>query len=415
MAHIGASQTATATPSIIETFSLITDDSGDASKRPNVSAFIIRLTDASLKSLQEAIAESKRDRAKAGSGYVEIKSSGGNEGVLSFGGSTKTEHHFSILDEQRNLGPAGQLEGIVEMPKNATTGGIMRSVGSITKRISIAATTQDTFESTKQKTKQAEKAAKEGAAKVLKGPAITGLSTKKKVWEKLSKAQASTSQRPLTPLSHIHRSASPITGPGGKLQAPSAVKRPAVNSELMKKPLRQRISYRLIAAPSTAQDLLAKLTNEGLADEDRAKFEATLNQVAQIRSDSDGKPTRGGIYEVKKSLHHEIKPDEWPFYSPWERNVAKKYLITTTAPPNSNASDSTDEADSGRVKTKGSYRAPPPKRHVVEPSAAQKVPSSSSVSPSTAAAIDGVSAVSISDVPSPPRKRVAHEKPREER
>lgn len=421
MSASNASHPPLAINAIIERYCLVTDDQSDSAKgrQPKLSAFVIRLTDASLKSLDEAISQTKREKTKAKAGYIEIQSNG-NEGTLSFGGTASIQHQFSIMDAQRDLGPTGQLEAIAEMKTSKKDiGKRMKSIGSITKRLHIAATTRDTFESTKQKAKQADEEARKNAAKVLKAPAS---GVRKNVWDKITKAQAPTSQRPLTPMGH-HRSESPAV-------AKKSTTEKSIG-EVSKRKLRERILYRLITNPLSPRDLLTKLASEGISEEDRSSFDRVFNEVAQPKMGNDGQPVRAGVYEVKKTLLKEIKPDDWPYYTTWERQVCRRMLATGITRTNhqqhqSSANESMeDAAEDGmqRVKTKMAYRAPPPKQRsgaaseggAGEPTkkSQEKSPSTNTtaISPSTAAAIEAVSAVTLSDTLSPPpRKRQAMER-----
>lgn len=187
---------------IVETFSLVGDDVADGRK---LSAYILRLTDASQKSLNQIVEESKREKSNWRDGYIEIQANGGS-GILSFGGSRQIQHQISMMDT-RDLGPTGQLRAIAEV--NSSGGGNLVLIGTISQRMHIAATTEDTFESTKKKAKQANEELRKNAAKVLKGP--TSGSSSKKALEKVSKAKGSMSvQRPMTPLNNTNRSSKPL-------------------------------------------------------------------------------------------------------------------------------------------------------------------------------------------------------------
>lgn len=211
---------------------MISDNVRNSTGRPNLSVFTIRLTDVSYKSLNEAIAESKRGSSK-GNGFIEFQANG-NEATISFDGSNTKIHNFTMVDAQRDLGPTGQLEAIVQLPSLTNdeakgNHGVMQSIGAITKRLNISATTRDTFEMTKQKAKQADEEMRKNSAKILKGPA-GGIMSKKNIWDKISKARASTSQRPMTPLSQRPQasvnpiSRTPIAGNGNIRVSPAAIR-----------------------------------------------------------------------------------------------------------------------------------------------------------------------------------------------
>lgn len=393
--------------SIIETYSLISDTSANengsssspSSASPRLSAFVVRLTDASLKALNQAVAEARQKKGKGNPscGYVELGNRGSfTEGTLCFGGSSSVVHRFSLADAQRDLGPKGQLD-VVEQQRAADSGrpaftksstcGTMKSIGPVTQRVQISATTEDTFEKTKQKAQQANEEMKRTAAKVaLKGPAGAGGATK--VWQKINNAKASTSQRPITPLSHQHQKAQVHNKPAPSGNAGSN----GGAGDISKRPLRQRILYKLLPNPMTAVDLLGKLSSEGLTDHERSLFDRTLNEVAQISRPPDS--TSGGgvdalcLYELKRSSYSDIRLEEWPFYNNWERQQCRKKLLTYRNPAmqqhsntgsSSNGTSYNNQDDTTRrVSGKISYR-PPPKKPAANDS--PKMVPSSTVSP----------------------------------
>lgn len=244
-----AAAAATTTTPATETYALTSNDraaeTSSDNNRSKCSAFILRLTDASSKSLNETIAELKQQKSQKdvniNVGYVEIVESNGGagnneQGSLCFGGTRGVEHHFSIVDVQRDLGPSGQLQAVaqprISSTKNHQHFGRMSSIGSVTKRVQILATTEDTIEKTKQKAKQVNEDMRKNTTKVLKAPAtaVAGSGSSKKKHILLQNISSKSAfERPITPLSHSHshqhRSSSPMINAGKTTTTTTAVNR----------------------------------------------------------------------------------------------------------------------------------------------------------------------------------------------
>lgn len=312
---------------------LISSDSNNSKRR---SIFLVKLTDSSRSTLDHLLKKVSFKSSSADFGSVEI---GENEGCIRFGestGTTTTEYKFSIADMHSEL-----AKGQLQTTRQRGDLNPVESLGQITQRLKILASDKETFESTKQKALQEMEEAKKQSDKItsvkLKPPGSSKFSQQK--WQKV--ATASPIPRPLTPLSGVGGSSGHGGGgskPTGKTVTPpgsssSAAATTAKFGELSKKSLRQRIIQHLALRPCTPAILLAKLTKEGLLDEDKSSFELYLNDVAQP------KPQSNGEMELRSVSWMEVRTD-WPHYNKYDAEVVKKYVAAKKLTQNNSNSSS---------------------------------------------------------------------------
>ncbi|VDP13410.1 unnamed protein product [Soboliphyme baturini] len=165
-----------------------------APKLPKATAFLVKLTDSSLRSLQDWQKKVASVGDGGGGGIGGNIVINGREGRICFSKNSDS-FRFTISDISRDLGPQG-LQEVVQ--QNSETG-LWQLIGSVTHRMQILAT-DDTYQSTKRKALQAEEDAKKVSAKVLKQPKLGASKASNKIWQKINQASAATSTRPLTPV-----------------------------------------------------------------------------------------------------------------------------------------------------------------------------------------------------------------------
>uniref|UniRef100_A0A5S6Q404 RNA polymerase II elongation factor ELL N-terminal domain-containing protein n=1 Tax=Trichuris muris TaxID=70415 RepID=A0A5S6Q404_TRIMR len=280
---------------------------------PRVTPFLVKVTDSGLKSLQDAL----QSTGPTGScSSITFKSS---EGQIVFGANARP-FKFTVSDMQQDMGAKGPLEAAEQF----ITDGRWCKLGLMRYRATIMAT-DDSYQSTKRKALQAEEEAKRTSAKVLKQPKAAAGASKAsaKIWKKVNDAATAMSRCQRVPASGVSSSECKSTSSMQRSpQRASAVNHRGLN--VTKKSLRERIIHHLLIRCCSPKELLIRLVKEGLNADEKQNFESTFEAVAQMKSQSS---SNGGtaVYELKQQCLSEVS-DEWPFYSSWDRQLAKRAL-----------------------------------------------------------------------------------------
>lgn len=339
----------------------------DPTKSKRRSVFLVKFTDASRSNLDYLLKNvSFKSSTPVVIGSVEI---GENEGSINFGdkssSGSKSEYRFSISDMHTEL-----AKGQLESTRQCGDSNPVESLGQITQRLKILASDKETFESTKQKALQEIEEAKKQSEKIssvkVKTSVPSSLSNKS-VHQKWQKLKTPSVQRPLTPMTNagaVPKSTAggkTVTPPGGSSSSSSSAAAAAVGKfgELSKKSLRQRIIQHLALHPSRPANLLARLTKEGLLDEDKSSFDSFLNDVAQP------KPQSNGEMELRPSSWSDVRTD-WPHYTKYDtevvkKTVAAKKLIQSNSTSTTTAAKSTTDLNMFKKdEAMGKSRVVPP-------------------------------------------------------
>ncbi|CDW56212.1 ubiquinol cytochrome c reductase [Trichuris trichiura] len=256
---------------------------------PRVTPFLVKVTDSGLKSLQDAL------QSKSPTGL--------SEGQIVFGANTRP-FKFTVSDMQQDTGAKGPLEAAEQFVSD----GRWCKLGLMRYRATIMAT-DDSYQSTKRKALQAEQDAKKASAKV---------KSSVKIWNKVNDAASAMTRCQRMPLRAVSSSECKTTS---SISKPSSQKAPTANQrglDVTKKTLRERVIHHLLIRSCSPKELLSRLVKEGLSADERQNFESTFDAVAQVKSQTSSNG-------LKQQCLSEVS-DEWPFYSSWDRQVAKRAL-----------------------------------------------------------------------------------------
>ncbi|KRX98638.1 RNA polymerase II elongation factor ELL [Trichinella pseudospiralis] len=297
---------------------------------PQVTAFVIKLTDTSLQSLQDSV---RTCSGHAGSsskfGSIEFQP---DECRISFGPDAQAfKFTLSKVQDANTKGPQDAIE-------QCRDGGEWIKLGAVRHRIKVLAT-DDSYHNTKRKALQAEEEAKKSAPKVLKQPKVGVSKASEKIWNKVHDALNASSKRSINSASSSFQSSgssqliSPSRSNGHQrhqLSSSSSTSSSLPTKsrfDITKKSVRERIIHHLIIRPSTASGMLSRLLKEGLSDVDRQQFEATFNSVAQVRGGKNQSSTSGSgcVYDLQPQCFSEVSCD-WPFYTNYERQLVRREL-----------------------------------------------------------------------------------------
>ncbi|XP_053690746.1 RNA polymerase II elongation factor Ell-like [Sabethes cyaneus] len=87
-----------------------------------------------------------------------------------------------------------------------------------------------------------------------------------------------------------------------------------INREIMKRSIRERLIHLLAVKVCKKAELVAKLTAEGIREEEQKCITQVLNDITTFC---------GQVYVLRRHIWKEVKED-WPFYSEQERQAMKK-------------------------------------------------------------------------------------------
>ncbi|KRX28198.1 Cytochrome b-c1 complex subunit Rieske, mitochondrial [Trichinella nelsoni] len=296
---------------------------------PQLTAFIIKLTDSSLQSLQDSV---RTCNGYAGSsskfGSIEFQP---DDCRISFGPDAQAfKFTLSKVQDASSKGPQDAIE-------QCRDGSEWIKLGAVRHRIKVLAT-DDSYHNIKKKALRAEEEAKKSALKVLKQPKEGVSKASEKIWNKVQDAMnASSKKGSVTSASSSFQSSgssqlvSPPRSNGHQrhqLSSSTSSSLPTKSRfDITKKSVRERIIHHLIIRPSTANGMLNRLLKEGLSDVDRQQFEATFNSVAQVRGGKSQSSTAGSgcVYDLQPQCFSEVSCD-WPFYTNYERQLVRREL-----------------------------------------------------------------------------------------
>ncbi|KRY43541.1 Cytochrome b-c1 complex subunit Rieske, mitochondrial [Trichinella spiralis] len=296
---------------------------------PQLTAFVIKLTDSSLQSLQDSV--------RTCNGYAGSSSKSGSiefqpdDCRISFGPDAQAfKFTLSKVQDASSKGPQDAIE-------QCRDGGEWIKLGAVRHRIKVLAT-DDSYHNIKKKALRAEEEAKKSALKVLKQPKEGVSKASEKIWNKVQDAMnASSKKGSVTSASSSFQSSgssqlvSPPRSNGHQrhqLSSSTSSSLPTKSRfDITKKSVRERIIHHLIIRPSTASGMLNRLLKEGLSDVDRQQFEATFNSVAQVRGGKSQSSTAGSgcVYDLQPQCFSEVSCD-WPFYTNYERQLVRREL-----------------------------------------------------------------------------------------
>ncbi|XP_076304898.1 RNA polymerase II elongation factor ELL-like isoform X2 [Tachypleus tridentatus] len=193
--------------------------------------------------------------------------------------------------------------------------------------------TEDSYEKTKHKMAFAEQQNKKNCTKVIKaaGPDVGRRIKVKRSLSSVtlppSKASSPHQFLPSSVSKQVVKSVSgssglQLGGTGSNTSRPTPPPKPA-NPDILKKTYRERIIHLLAVRPYKKPELLTRLMKDGIKDKDKKSLSAILSQVAVLKDNS---------FSLVRHVWNEVQ-DDWPFYTPQERELMKRQKPQNLTPP----------------------------------------------------------------------------------
>merc|ERR1712106_332325 len=138
---------------------------------------------------------------------------------------------------------------------------------------------------------------------------------------------------------HQHRS---------QAKYPSALKsNPSkpMNTEIMKKTLRERLIHLLAVRPYKKPELLLRMYKDGVKEKDKKSIGLILREVSECKNN---------VHELKRSMWNDIHED-WPFYTESDKVALKRNKPQNLTPPGSD----TGSTSSGHSPSSTNPASPP--------------------------------------------------------
>lgn len=83
----------------------------------------------------------------------------------------------------------------------------------------------------------------------------------------------------------------------------------------MKRSLRERVIHLLALRPYKKPELLARLNKEGIKEKDKKNLSQVFNTISKLKENA---------YNLAAHAWHEVQVDDWPFYTPEQREIVRK-------------------------------------------------------------------------------------------
>ncbi|XP_022252048.1 RNA polymerase II elongation factor ELL2-like isoform X2 [Limulus polyphemus] len=205
------------------------------------------------------------------------------------------------------------------------------SLGSMLSKMQIHAT-EDSYEKTRYKMEHADLQSKRNCTKVIKTP---GPNVGRKV--EVKKPLSSIPPPPLRKTSSLQqilptfiskpvaKSVNCNSQLGGTNRRPTPPPKSG-NPDILRKSYRERIIHVLAVRPYKKPELLAKLMRDGIKEKDKKSLSVILSQVAVLKDNS---------FSLLSHAWNEVQ-DDWPFYTPQERELMKRQKPQNLTPPAEN-------------------------------------------------------------------------------
>jgi len=317
----------------------------------NKHVVFVKLTDSSLEALQNYIRKQGNHSSannKSSSSWKPTIQFSNNSGTFTVpisneDGSTLQQQKFtfslSSIDEQQN-GPQGSFECLQSRKQ-----GSLESLGPITDKVQVQAS-DASYIKFGERMSDVKKENEKRTTKYLEDKARNGLVPKSHniVSEKMRLANKSShfsTNRATninnTRFSHTHGGSSglprgppPHSGLSGSHPwlDRKQQKRAQTNSEIMKRPLRDRIVHLLAVRPYKKPELLDRITRDGLRDKDKKELFVVVKSVSTMKDNT---------YHLKRDIWNDVSED-WPFYTEEERQAFRRRKPQNLTPPGSDGS-----------------------------------------------------------------------------
>jgi len=129
-----------------------------------------------------------------------------------------------------------------------------------------------------------------------------------------------------------------------------------VNTEIMKKTLRERLIHLLAVRPYKKPELIVRMYKDGVKDKDKKNIGLILREVSECKNN---------VFELKRTMWNDVCED-WPFYSELDKAALRRRKPQNLTPPGSD----TGSTSSGHSPSSTNPASPPQitnplKRHSV--------------------------------------------------
>jgi len=149
-------------------------------------------------------------------------------------------------------------------------------------------------------------------------------------------ANNSPSQPPAASHSQMPAAGSRTGFPSSSSSSAPPRPRPQVNTEIMKRPLRERLIHLLAVRPYKKLEILPRMNKDGLKEKEKKTITNLLREVSDCKNNS---------YELRRSMWNEVSED-WPFYSEQDRVIVRRRKPQNLTPPGSDTSTSSGHSPS---------------------------------------------------------------------
>lgn len=125
-------------------------------------------------------------------------------------------------------------------------------------------------------------------------------------------------------------------------------KRAQTNSEIMKRPLRERIVHLLAVRPYKKPELVDRINRDGIREKDKKDLFLLVKQVSTMKDNT---------YHLQRHIWNDVSED-WPFYTEEERQLFRRRKPQNLTPPGSDGS--TGSVASGHSSSSSHPASPQP-------------------------------------------------------
>lgn len=322
------------------------------------SLIFVKLTDSAFKAIEEHLKNAAKSSVSPSIQFL------GNEGHLTIpsielpGGQAR--FNFSLSSNE-------DTQGSFECVK-ATGQRSLAALGALACKMRIQAK-DDVYEATRHRVAAAEEQSKKNCTQVIKqsdlGKSKARRSTK---WEEhrneriaaIAAATAASQNGPggrreysrTRPPASVPREnnllgLSKSSSPNNSYQRSSLHNKPQVNSDIAKRPLKEKLIHMLALRPYKKPELYDRAVREGYKGNNSPQFWMTVNSVASFKTN---------VYQLKREMWADVQ-EEWPFYSEQDRALLKRRKPQNLTPPGN--SDGGSSVSSGQSPTSTHPGSPP--------------------------------------------------------
>ncbi|CAG0884612.1 unnamed protein product [Cyprideis torosa] len=301
------------------------------------SVVYVKLTDSAARAIEDFV------NSKGGKPGNEVSLTvQENSGVLRVpdGGGGETAFNFALSSTSDLEGPQGSFDCIQQCGRRS-----LESLGPVRTRLRIQAT-EDSYETTRLRMSRVEEERNRNCTRMLKPPGLSG--PPRRLTPPQSLLSPSRSPSPYVSSRNKRGSTARKSSPARAMSNSSRPK-PLV-TELMKRPIRERIIHLLALRNYKKLELLQRLHRDGLREKDKKNITQELRFVAIMTKDNSFKLATHAWNEVN---------EDWPFYSEQEKNTLRWRKPNILTPPGGCDGSSGHSPNPGASPNDGKRSLPP--------------------------------------------------------